>query len=222
MVKSKLHWISIIYRPPFPNRHPIPTSTFTDEFPDHLSHLLCQTDNPVIVGDINITWNKTENLHTISLNEILELFNLEQHLSTPTHKQGNAIDWVVSIKNSKEFLDLHTSEFLSDHFTIEWLYIIKRPNTIKTRSLVRTLKKINQDKFSRDLNLEINKNTHDGQSLQQLHDAFISSLKTILDMHTPKRECTKTLRSNLTHGLIMMQRDSNCNRSFFINGITLF
>ena len=54
MVESKLHWISIIYRPPYSNRHPIPTFTFIDEFPDHVSHLTCQTDSPIIVADINI------------------------------------------------------------------------------------------------------------------------------------------------------------------------
>ena len=83
--KSKLPWISTIYRPPYSNRHPIPTSTFIDKFSDHVSHCLCQTDNPIIVGDINIPWNKTENLDTISLTEILELYNVEQHVATPTH-----------------------------------------------------------------------------------------------------------------------------------------
>ena len=127
MVKSKLHWISIIYRPPYSNRHPIPTSTFIDGFPDHLSNLLCQTDNPIIVSDINIPRNNTENLDTINLIEILELYNLKQHVSTSTHKQGNTIDWVMSIKNSEELLDLHTSKLLSDHCIIEWLYKIKDP-----------------------------------------------------------------------------------------------
>ena len=100
-------------------------------------------DNPIIVGDINIPWNKTENLDTISLNEILELYNLEQHVSTPTHKWGNTVDWVMSIKTSEEFLDLHTSDFLSDNCTTEWLYNIKRPNTVKARSVVINMKKIN-------------------------------------------------------------------------------
>ena len=163
MVKSKLHWICMIYRPPYSNRHPIPTCIFIDEFPDHLSHLLCQTDNPIIVGDINIPQNKTDSLDTISLNEILELYDLEQHVSTPTHKWGNTIDWVMSIKNSEEFLDLHTSEFLSDHCTVEVLNNIKSPNTVKTRSVVRNLKKINWKEFARDLNLAINENIHDGQ-----------------------------------------------------------
>ena len=196
MVKSKLHWISIICRPPYSNRHPIPTSTFIDEFPEHLSHLLCQTDIPIIVGDINIPWNKTDNLDTISLIEILELYNLEQHVSTPTHKQGNTKDWVMSIKNSEEFLDLHTSEILSYHCTIEWLYNIRRLNTVKTRSVVRNLKKISSEELARDLNQETNKNIYDGQSLQELYVSFISSIKTTLDMQAPKRECTKTVRSN--------------------------
>lgn len=40
------------------------------------------------------------------------------------------------------------------------------------------------------------KNTHDGQTLQELYDGFISSIETTLDMHAPMRECTKTISSN--------------------------
>ena len=47
----------------------------------------------------------------------------------------------MSIKISEEFLDLHASEFLSDHSTIEELYSIKRLNTVKTRSVARNMKK---------------------------------------------------------------------------------
>ena len=79
----------------------------------HVSHLLGQTDNPIIVGDINIPWNKTDNLDTISLTEILELYNLNQHVGFPTHKQGNTIDWVMNVRDTDDFIDLHTSEFLS-------------------------------------------------------------------------------------------------------------
>ena len=196
MVKSKLHWISTIYRPSYSNRHPIPTSTFIDGFPDHVSHLLCQTDNPIIVGDINIPWNKIDNPDTISLTEILELYNLKQHVASPTHKQGNIIDWVMNVRDAEDFLDLRTSEFLSDHCTIKWLMNIKRPDTVKTRSMIRNLKKINQKEFARDLEEELNKNTHDRQPLQELYDGFVSSIETTLDRHAPLTECIKTIRSN--------------------------
>ena len=86
--------------------------------------------------------------------------------------------------------------FLSDHCTIKWLYNIKRPKTVKTRSMNRNLTKINCKEFARDHSLELNKNTHNGQTLQGLHDGFISSIETTLYMHATMRECTKTVRSN--------------------------
>ena len=61
----------------------------------------------------------------------------------------------------------------------------------------RNLKKINWEEFARDLDLELTKNTHDGQTLQELYGGFISSIETMLDMHAPMRDCTKTVRSNL-------------------------
>ena len=112
----------------------------------------------------------------MNLNKILELFNLKQHVSTPTHKLGNTIDSVISIQKYGGLLDLHTSNFLPDHCTIEWLYKINRLDTVKTRLFVRNLRKINQDEFARDLALAINENIHDGQSLQELYDGFISVL----------------------------------------------
>ena len=102
----------------------------------------------------------------------------------------------MNVKNTDDFLDLHTNEFLSDHCTIEWQMNIKRPNTVKTRSMIRNLKKINREEFARDLDVELNKNTHDRQPLQELYDGFISSIETNRDKHAPLRECIKTVRSN--------------------------
>ena len=84
----------------------------------------------------------------------------------------------MSIKNS-EFLDLYTSDFLSDHCTTEWLYIITRPNMVKTRLFVRSLKKSSQDEFARDLDLAINENIHYGQSLQELMMVSYQLLKQL-------------------------------------------
>ena len=62
--------------------------------------------------------------------------------------------------------------------------------------MIRNLKKMNQEEFARDLNLELNKKIHDGQTLQELYDCLISPVETTLDMYAPMRECTKTVRSN--------------------------
>ena len=57
--------------------------------------------------------------------------------------------------------------------------------------MIRNLKKINQEEFARDLDLELNKNTHDRQPLQELYDGFMSSIETALDKHAPMRDVSK-------------------------------
>ena len=67
---------------------------------------------------------------------------------------------------------------------------------VKTQSFARNLKKINCDKFAKELDLAIKENIHDGQSLQELYDGFISSIETTQDKHASKREYFRTVRSN--------------------------
>ena len=62
--------------------------------------------------------------------------------------------------------------------------------------MIRNLKKINREEFARDLEEELNINTHNGQPLQELYDGCVSSIETTLDKHAPVREYIKTIRSN--------------------------
>ena len=71
-----------------------PIRIFLDEFSEHITTLLQQNDDPIILGDINIPWNK-ENKDRESLLEIMDLYNLKQHVLTQTHKQGNTLDWII-------------------------------------------------------------------------------------------------------------------------------
>ena len=56
-----------------------------EEFPDHITSLLQSSNNILISGDFNIPWNKPENPDTISMQEILDMHNLNQHIHTPTN-----------------------------------------------------------------------------------------------------------------------------------------
>ena len=107
----------------------------------------------------------------------MELYNLNQHVGFPTHKQGNTIDWVMNVRDTDDFIDLHTSEFLSDHCTIEWQMNIKRPDTIRERSMIRNLKQSTGRNLPENLDEELNKSTHEGQPLQELYDVLYHPLK---------------------------------------------
>ena len=56
-IKSKTNTFSLIYRPPSSAKNKIPIRVFLDEFTEHITTLLQQHDDPIILGDINIPWN---------------------------------------------------------------------------------------------------------------------------------------------------------------------
>ena len=149
-----------------------------------MSHLLCQTDNPTIVGDINIPWNKTDILDTISLTEILELYKQPPLTNKAIQLNG----WWVLRTQKKSLTYTWVSVWpLYHQVTIQ----CQKTQYSKNKNNDQKPEKINQEEFARDLELELIKNTHDGQTLQELYDGFISSIETTLDMHAPMRKCTK-------------------------------
>ena len=58
--------------------------TFFEEFPDHISSLFRSSKNTIILEDFNISWNKPEHPDTTSMQEILDLYDLQQHINIQT------------------------------------------------------------------------------------------------------------------------------------------
>ena len=78
---------TLFYRPPSPSIDP-----FLDEFRLFLHTI---SPNTIILGDFNFP-----NPPSIrSLNNLLTSFNLIQHITSPTHVQGNILDLIISPQN---------------------------------------------------------------------------------------------------------------------------
>ena len=82
--------------------------------------LLQEISQPIIRGDINIPWNLLEHTDTRRMREILCTFNLVKEIEFPTHKAGNALDWIIHKEELNSIHILTKLEFLSDHCIIEW------------------------------------------------------------------------------------------------------
>ena len=91
-IKSKTKLFSLIYRPPSSTKNRTPIRIFLDEFSEHITTLFHQNGDLIILGDINIPWNKEDNIDRESLLEIMDLYNLKKHVLIQTHKQGNILD----------------------------------------------------------------------------------------------------------------------------------
>ena len=117
---SKTNIFSLVYRPPSSTKNRTPIRVFLEEFSEHITTLLQQDDDSIILGDINIPWNKEDNMDRESLVEIMSLYNLKQHVDIQTHKQGNTLDWIMSKEDSMTISGINEGDFLSDHCAIKW------------------------------------------------------------------------------------------------------
>ena len=154
-ITTKSYLFMAIYRAPYSTKQPVTMLTFLEEFPDHISSLFRSSKNIIILGYFNVLWNKPEHLDTTSMQEILDMYDLHQHINIQTHKLGNTLNRLIS--NSPDIIqEITNKDFLSDHSIIEWKFQIrwKVSENIQTR---RDLTKSNEESFIHDLknNLEV-------------------------------------------------------------------
>ena len=87
--------IAIVYRPLYLEDHKASTSVFFDEFSDYLESLLLCKEQLIITGDFNIHIDKghQDPISSHFLN-LLESFNLQQHVTIPTHLHSHILDLI--------------------------------------------------------------------------------------------------------------------------------
>eukprot|EP00918_Siedleckia_nematoides_P107113 GHVU01233532.1.p1 GENE.GHVU01233532.1~~GHVU01233532.1.p1 ORF type:complete len:124 (+),score=3.88 GHVU01233532.1:223-594(+) len=113
--------LPVVYRPPYSPQHQYTVTQFCDDFADFLGLLGSCNQDVIISGDFNIHYNKMENNDTKLYMEVLSYFNLQQHVSCPTHSSGNTLDHIISSKSPKTTMVLTTPSedlIISDHSVI--------------------------------------------------------------------------------------------------------
>ena len=104
------------------------------------------------MGDFNFHFENVENKNSRKLHDIIDMFNLPQSVSEPTHNQGHLLDLVFS-KQSDNILTstkLHhglTSDHTAFLCKLDVSVPVQKPKTF----LYRCLKKIDTGAFKQDL-----------------------------------------------------------------------
>ena len=68
-----------------------------------------------IVGDINIHWDVQSDNSVKRFADLLESFNIIQHVKFPTHIDGHTIDLILTPSENHGITSTKTSLLLSDH-----------------------------------------------------------------------------------------------------------
>ncbi len=61
-----------------------------------MSHYNIIKDEVIICGDFNIHVNKPDDPNTKKFKDILDQFDLVQHINEPTHNLGNTLDLIIT------------------------------------------------------------------------------------------------------------------------------
>ena len=99
-----------VYRPPklsFPE--------FFNDFQNLLVFLISLKSNFIITGDFNIHVDKVHDPDSQTFSNILNIFNLKQHVSFPTHTSGHTLDLLITTDDCSYISHIDPSNFISDH-----------------------------------------------------------------------------------------------------------
>ena len=181
-----------IYRPPNDSPYTKPFATFLKEF-SSLLNLANTCSNFVITGDFNIPCNKPSNSQTAQFLSLLSDFNLTNHISFPTHENGNTLDLLISPTGNSPVSVSCLPATPSDHYAFLTLLDIPRPPVPQpvTRSF-RRINSINIHDFTSDLSTS-DLITSPPLDLVDLVNCYNSTLTNILNNHAPL--ISKTVQS---------------------------
>ena len=198
----KCFTILVVYRPEPTQQNKYCLSDFYEEFIQFLTHYHTYHNEVIITGDFNFHVNKPNDQKAQNFLKILDMFDLTQHISSPTHKHGNTLDLVITRKNSA-LNDCFIGDLHSDHNCI--ILKIKATKDCNPEKMVtiRDTRNIDIRLFKKDLmehfqlKPEIGaRSSHLEQSrrLEKLVNLY-NSTRLILDKHAPSKRKRIVLRN---------------------------
>lgn len=88
--------IVIVYRPPPSKSNNSSLPLFFEEFPRLLENLAIASGSLLLAGDFNFHVDNVGDSAASRFINLLEAFNLKQHISQPTHKSGHTLDLIIT------------------------------------------------------------------------------------------------------------------------------
>ena len=185
MVKDKPITITRIYHPPYSTRNKITNAMFLDDFTDLTTKLMPDHLNNVYIGDFNLHVSKEDDINAAFFNDSIEALGLYQHVTFPTHREGNVLDLVISEINSN--INIQTTSqgpFLLDHCAIISTLSVKKYHQKTLPHNVCHLHKVTKDQWLEEFNTACIELTY---NLSDMVNALNTELSRMLDTLAPTK-----------------------------------
>lgn len=129
----------------------VPVAEFLDEFQELLETYTVLHNDFVIAGDVNIHVETNES-PSEKFKNLLEMFNLKQHVTEPTHIMGHTIDVIISPNEDKYIHNIavrHTD--LSHHHLIDFEASVSAESNLSKTITYRAWRNIDNEQFALEI-----------------------------------------------------------------------
>ena len=186
--------VIIVYRPQRTATGDSTEQLFLREFSVLMEQLISTPHQLLIVGDFNYHVNSVSDVNSRNFLALLSAFNLQQHVSFPTHRAGHTLDLILTRASDSFVSDLgSTSSLPSDHVAITCSLNIRKPPPLKLEIKTRKIHAIDVEAFRSDI-LDSDLYTSPSQDLHERVDQFCTTLSSLLNHHAPEVTRTVTCR----------------------------
>ncbi len=165
-------------------------STFFNEFTELLNLYAVSHEDIVIAGDVNIHM-ETEDASAKQMKELLDLYDLKQHVEEPTHVKGHTLDIVITPNRDTLLMDMHVTEIdLSHHFLVDFDLPVMGDRVKEQRTITYRSKNVNNVEFKNDLKESLNSLPPTTDLLVKMNN-YHTALTDVVNKHAPV--ITKTI-----------------------------
>lgn len=183
---NKQHYaVGVVYRQP-----DLSYNEFLNTLEHQLSFLLPQYDEIFCLGDFNIDMLKTDSLGFFKLNQILEAYNLDQLVHSPTRitlKSTTLIDLIITTNNDDvvDCVNVISLDHMSDHELTCCELNIKCKSNVPIFKTIRNFKNFIQEQFYADLtsiNFDV---IYDLNNVNDKLNFLNENILNLLNIHAP-------------------------------------
>ena len=110
--------VILIYRPSPSRKNKLTTNMFLDEFAQLVESVVITDTHILICGDFNLHVDDINDPDAVRFLNILDSFNLCQHVTGPTHKRGYTLDLLITrsddslVNNTRVLPDVYSDHHL--------------------------------------------------------------------------------------------------------------
>ena len=159
LLKSTI-WVRlvVVYRPPLSAANGLTTAQFSRDFSTFLECLVPQPNEIIILTDFNFHVDCTSDRDASDFLDLLDAFNLSQHVVGSTHRSGHTLDLLITSQNSSIVEgSIIFPTWISDHSLVQTTIQLDKPSLATSRVTFRKWKDIDKDAFLQHLKNAIEK-----------------------------------------------------------------